>query len=431
MTRKKSMSIAASKFASALLKLPWNIPLEEWPQEHIVALPRGISRHVVRFVRLKEGTLDLADDDYGPVHIGAVKEIGITVAQHEYQMLRELQRLGVPSVVPVAVVSGRGEELTAALVTEHLRFSLPYREIFSSDVPADMALKLIKALTLLLVRLHLENFYWGDVSLSNTLFRRDADTFSAYLVDAETGEFQPKLSRSRRLYDIEVARVNIIGELMDLQAGGFLSEDIDVVELGNMIETLYVELWEELTAEQEVDAEDYWQVTKRIKKLEELGFDVEEMDVDSRDGTTSIRIRPVVVAAGHYHKELLKLTGLEVEEQQARRLLEAIQAYRWVQENPDISLKLLAFKWMLEEYEPVVERIPDEMKEKLEPAQIFHEILDHRYYMAQATQDYIPIHEAASSYFGTVLPAHRDEALLLSTTIEDYEEPDVGQWSYE
>ncbi|MCB0922895.1 MAG: DUF4032 domain-containing protein, partial [Actinobacteria bacterium] len=183
-----------------------------------------------------------------------------------------------------------GGELPAALVTEHLKFSLPYREIFSRDLPEELAVKLIKALAILLVRLHLLNFYWGDVSLSNTLFRRDADTFSAYLVDAETGEFQERLSDSRRLYDVDVARVNIIGELMDLQAGGYLSEGIDVIALGGQVESLYLELWEELTAEEEVDADEYWRVSKRINRLGELGFDVGEMKVTADDGSQSVVI---------------------------------------------------------------------------------------------------------------------------------------------
>lgn len=428
MSQSKNMNISASKFASALLRLPWHTPLEQWPEDVIVALPRGISRHVVRFVSLEEGP------DTGIGHakqqIGAVKEIGKQVAIHEYKMLRELQRLGVPSVVPVAVVSSRGEGLTAALVTEHLRFALPYREIFSSDVPADMAIRLIKALALLLVRLHLENFYWGDVSLSNTLFRRDADTFSAYLVDAETGEFQPELSRSRRLYDIEIARVNIIGELMDLQAGGFIDESLDAVSLGNQIESLYLDLWEELTAEEEVGDEDYWRVTQRIRKLEEMGFDVDEMQVSSTGAKSVMRVRPVVVAAGHYRRELRKLTGLDVGEQQARRLLEAIAAYRSVLDNPDIPTQLLAYKWMLDEYEPTITRIPKEMTEKLEPAQVFHEILDHRYYMAQSERAYVPVWRAAESYFGSVLPDHRDEAMLLTSAAEE-DDVDSGSWSYE
>lgn len=401
-----SMSISTSAYAPALLTLPWTKPLDEWPQEIIVALPRGISRHVVRFVNIGEDR-----------KVCAVKEIGRRVAHHEYRMLRELQRVGAPSVVPVAVITGRkdreGGELTAALVTEHLKFSLPYREIFSRDLPEELAVKLIKALAILLVRLHLLNFYWGDVSLSNTLFRRDADTFSAYLVDAETGEFQERLSDSRRLYDVDVARVNIIGELMDLQAGGYLSEGIDVIALGGQVESLYLELWEELTAEEEVDADEYWRVSKRINRLGELGFDVGEMKVTADDGSQSVVIRPVVVDAGHYHKELLRLTGLEVEEQQAKRLLTAIREFRAARYSHDVGLAQAAHQWMLAEYEPTIAAMPKELVDKREPAQIFHEILDHRWYMTEKRQCFVPIEEAARSYYEKVLPVLRDEAVLI------------------
>src|SRR5207247_5626162 len=68
------------------------------------------------------------------------------------------------------------------------------------------------------VRLHLAGFYWGDCSLSNTLFRRDAGALAAYLVDAETGEMHPRLSDGQRSYDIDIATENIAGEIYDLQA---------------------------------------------------------------------------------------------------------------------------------------------------------------------------------------------------------------------
>ena len=78
------------------------------------------------------------------------------------------------------------------LVTKHLQFSLPYRALFSQYLQPDTTRRLIDALAVLLVRLHLTGFYWGDVSLSNTLFRRDAETFAAYLVDAETGDLHDR-----------------------------------------------------------------------------------------------------------------------------------------------------------------------------------------------------------------------------------------------
>ena len=195
-----SLSITAATVDPALLDLPWSIPLEQWPAEYIAALPKGISRHIVRFANLSG-------------YVVAVKETSTELAQREYDMLRTLQRLDVPCVEPVAVISGRldenGDELPTALVTRHLRFSLPYRALFSQTLRPDTATRLADALALLLVRLHVIGFFWGDVSLSNTLFRRDAGAFAAYLVDAETGKlYQGGLSKGQRENDLEVARVN-------------------------------------------------------------------------------------------------------------------------------------------------------------------------------------------------------------------------------
>ncbi|MGO1713705.1 MAG: lipopolysaccharide kinase InaA family protein, partial [Ancrocorticia populi] len=227
-----SLQIMAAQVDPGLFDLPWDTPIAEWPEDIIAALPRGISRHTVRFVYLGE-------------RIIAVKEIGERVAYREYEMLRDLGRHDAPAVEPVAIVTGRstadGEPLSDALVTEHLVFSLPYRAIFGQHQRQDSVRRLIDALSVLMVRLHLLGFYWGDVSLSNTLFRRDAGEFAAYLVDAETGELYPSLTTGKREYDIDVARTNIIGELMDLQAGEILQMDVDAIEVGDTFVQRYNE----------------------------------------------------------------------------------------------------------------------------------------------------------------------------------------------
>src|SRR3954449_10074093 len=192
-----------------LLELPWQLPLEQWPEEVLVPLPRGISRHVVRYARAGDEVI-------------AVKELAERPALREYELLRDLDRLGLPAVDPLAVVTGRtdgaDQPLEPVLITRHLGGSMPYRSMFETTMrPATMH-RLMDALAVLLVRLHLAGFAWGDCSLSNTLFRRDAGAFAAYLVDAETGQIQPKLTSGQREYDVEVARVNIAGELMDLEA---------------------------------------------------------------------------------------------------------------------------------------------------------------------------------------------------------------------
>ena len=216
-----ALQLLAAPSDPALLDLPWETPLEDWPADQLVALPRGLSRHVVRFVRLGEA-------------VYAVKEIAENAALREYGLLRQLERRDLPAVEAVAVVSGRvddaGQPLDPALITRHLQFSLPYRALFSSTLRADTAKRLLDALAALLVRLHTAGFYWGDCSFSNTLFRRDAGAFAAYLVDAETGELHGNLSEGQRTYDVDLARTNIAGELLDLEAGGLLHASIDPVD---------------------------------------------------------------------------------------------------------------------------------------------------------------------------------------------------------
>ncbi len=404
------MQITAAHLDPALLDLPWELPLEEWPESVLAALPRGISRHVVRFVNLSGRVI-------------AVKEIGEAVAYHEYQLLRDLNRLEAPSVLPSAVITGRksvdGEELTPALVTEHLQFSLPYRAVFSQSMRPETATRLIDSLAVLLVRLHLLGFYWGDVSLSNTLFRRDADAFSAYLVDAETGELHNTLTRGQRHYDVDLARTNIIGELMDLQAGGLLYEDVDVIRVGNRIEERYHELWEELTAEEVYSDDERWRISNKIKRLNELGFDVGELRMTTGVDGTHISLQPKVVDAGHHHRQIMRLTGLDVQEQQARRMLNDLATYRAVKNMHDQPLELVAHKWLSEVFEPTVRAVPAEMASKLEPAQIFHEILDHRWFLAEKRGHDVPLEEATESYITNILPSRRDEALFLDLDPND------------
>jgi Lipopolysaccharide kinase (Kdo/WaaP) family len=169
----------------SFLDLPWDRPLETWESERIVEVVRGISRHVVRFVNY-DGRLY------------ALKQLARWPAEREYSLLRRLAAESVPVVPVVGVVTERGsdgaDELDAVLITEHLQYSLPYRALFTGRGVIDLRNRLLDALAELLVRLHLTGFFWGDCSLSNSLFRRDAGGLSAYLVDAETGELRPRLS---------------------------------------------------------------------------------------------------------------------------------------------------------------------------------------------------------------------------------------------
>jgi len=407
------LQITAASPDPALLDLPWDVPLEEWPAETLAALPRGISRHIVRFARLSGRVI-------------AIKEIGETVAYREYELLRQLSRIDVPSVEPVGVITGRrapdGEPLEAVLITEHLQFSLPYRALFSQSLRPDTATRLIDALAVLLVRLHLAGFYWGDVSLSNTLFRRDAETFEAYLVDAETGDLHDKLSEGQRAYDLEVARVNIIGELMDLQAGEFLEDDVDAVAIGNALAERYTDLWRALTEVETFGYGERWRVQARIDRLNDLGFDVGELDITTDVDGTTVHIQPKVVDAGHHSRRLMRLTGLDVGENQARRLLNDLDEFRAATDRQAEDESFVAHDWLTGVFEPAVRRVPRELRGKLEPAQVFHELLDHRWYLSQQQQRDVPMKEAAKSYVKNILPNRPDERSILGVQAGDIRE---------
>jgi len=400
----KSLQIVAAAPDPALLDLPWHIPLEEWPDETIAALPRGISRHIVRFVKLSGRVI-------------AIKEIGEKVALREYELLRALDRMDVPSVEPVGVITGRttpeGDPLEAVLITKHLQFALPYRALFSQVLQPDTATRLIDALAVLLVQLHLLGFYWGDVSLSNTLFRRDAETFAAYLVDAETGELHDTLTRGQRSYDLEIARTNIIGELMDLVAGELLDEDTDTVAIGDLLATRYQDLWATLTEEESFGAGERWRVAARIEKLNALGFDVAELDMSADADGTTVRIKPKVVDAGHHSRRLLRLTGLDVQENQARRLLNDLDAFHADPIRDDEDEEFVAHEWLTDVFEPAVRSVPRDLRGKLEPAQIFHEILDHRWFLSERQSRDVPMAEATASYIDAVLRHRPDEKAVL------------------
>ncbi len=400
-----SLQITAAAPDPALLDLPWHIPLEEWPSENLAALPRGISRHVVRFVKLSGRVI-------------AVKEIGESVAYREYELLRALRRIGTPSVEPVGVINGRldpsGERLETVLVTQHLQYSLPYRALFSQQsLQPDTTRRLIDALAVLLVRLHLSGFYWGDVSLSNTLFRRDAGSFAAYLVDAETGELHDRLSNGQRAYDMDVARVNIIGELMDLEAGEMLEPGVEPIEIGDRLAERYQDLWDALTGEESFGSADRWRVAARIERLNELGFDVGELAITTDVGGTTVSIQPKVVDAGHHSRRLLRLTGLDVQEGQARRLLNDLDAYRAATDRQGEDEEFVAHDWLTNVFEPAVRAVPRELRGKLQPAQMFHEMLDHRWFISREQNRDVPMAEAALSYAEAVLRDRPSEAQVL------------------
>ena len=388
------------------LDLPWAEPLAEWRTERIVRMARGVARHVVRFVAYDE-------------RVYALKETDPRSAWREYRLLLGLLDEGLPAVEAVGVARWRdGDDGSdrATLITRYLDYSLPYHYLLARRGRPGLLDRLLDGGAVLMARLHLEGFFWGDFSLSNALFRRDAGAFVVYLVDAETGERRPSpLSGTLREHDIDVAIENIAGGLVDLQAAGKIDEALDPFELATGFGDRYRALWLELTREDVVGGDEPWQISRRMERLNDLGFDVQELAVVRSGDGEHLRIRPTLVEEGHHSRALASRTGLRVQENQARRLLNDIAAYgAWLEqdEGAPVPEAAAAYRWLNEIYQPGVDRVPAELRSRREPPELFHEMLRHRDTLSEQAGHNVGNDVAMDSYVASVLPGLPEERLL-------------------
>ena len=388
---------------SALYNLPWHTPLEHWPEDETLAAQRGISRHIVRLVR---STPDPASEIY------AVKETVEEFAVREYEALRELSLRGAPAVAQVAIVTNRysqnGEELPCAIVTRFLPYSLPYRVILSGQITQHEITNMANALAYLLVRLHLLGFWWGDCSLSNTLFRRDAEGFAAYLVDAETGEFQKKLSDGQREHDLELARFNVAAELEDLKIAGVLFPAMDPIRASESVITRYRKIWKSLSEPQILPAGDRHAVERAMRSLQDIGFAVEEVDIQLAGDKSTVTFIPKLVAPNYHSQRLIELMGLETEELQAKRILASFDRFRSREIEKTPKKEEAAKRWLDEVFYKVINAVPTAMRGRVEDAQLFHEVLEHRWYLGEKAGRDLGLEFATNEYISKVLPERMD-----------------------
>lgn len=411
--------------ASGLLTLPWHLPLEDWEDERLVEIRHaGTSRHVVRFVA-----------DSGRLY--ALKEMHELLARREYRMLRKLDELGIPAVAPLGIVVDRGEhkgvKLDAVLCTHYLEYSTTYRALYSDPHRPRPTDKLLDALVELLVRLHLAGFFWGDCSLSNTLFRLDAGAFQAIFVDAETTELHSPLSHGQREHDVELAYERVGGELLDLQAAGLLPPDVEPAELAAEIPERYHKLWDTLSEDVIIRPEEQrYKIAERLRRLNQLGFEADEVELVSAEGGYRLRVKTRVAEPGHDRVVLRTLTGLDVGENQARRLLNDIASFKGHLEKEagkKIPTMVAASRWLHEVYDKVMALMPAELATRLPPAEVFHEVLEHRWFLSEAAGRDVGTTAAARDYFQNVLPRVPEELLAVpgGAAAPRFGE-DTGQW---
>ena len=373
-----------------LLDFPWSVPLEEWPADRIAfrELPVGPSRHLVRFVVTGRGLI-------------ALKEEPRRVAEREFEILRHLTEEGLPAVVPIGIAAT--DEETAILVTSYLPTSLQYRLLLSRVPPGPGYLRdqLLHAMASLLVELHGAGVYWGDCSLANTLFRRDGDKVQAYLVDAETSELHPGLSNGQRAFDLEVLVENVAFGLADLAAAQGRDDLLDdALAAAETVRDRYNALWDELHVEIEVGGDERFAIAARVRRLNELGFAIDEIQL--QPGTAGeVRMRVAVTNRRFHARELERITGRRALEGQARLLLNDLREYgAWLEraEGRSLTLTESGARWETEVLEPTLLRLAPTIDADEDAIQAYCDVLETKWLRSEQAGRDIELQPALEAY---------------------------------
>ena len=168
---------------------------------------------------------------------------------------------------------------------------------------------------------------------------------------------------------------------------------------------------EELTGEERFPHEQKWRVAERVQRLQDLGFDVEEASLDTDDDGV-VRLIPRVVEPGHHTRELLNLTGLHARENQARRILTDIRQFGRAL-YPGLPDDMTASLWKQEVFSPMMQAVPAELRAKREPAEIVHEVLEHRWFLSERQKHDVPTEVATKDYLESQLRRRPDEQMRL------------------
>ena len=358
----------------------------------------GMSRHLVKFV-----------DADG--HLWAVKDMPPRGALKEYDVLRRLEDMGLPAVRPAGLVLQPQFE-TAILITRYLEGSWQYRRLFMRLPPDQQRhrARLLDAMAGLLVELHRHGVFWGDCSLANTLFSRDGQLLQAWLVDAETSEIHPTLSRGQRQHDLEILVENVAEGLVDLAERMGLPEELHgtLIAEAEQVQVRYDSLWELLHAEPVFGFTDRYRVEGTIRRLNELGFAVDELSLqpDSAD-PSRLRVR-VAVGDRRYHAQHLRdLTGLDVGEGQAAILLGDLHAYQaqlCVEAGHDVDEPTAARLWQLEVLTPYEQLAHAAVGRTGTPIQAYCDLLEVRWLLSERAGRDVGTNKALAALAGNVIP---------------------------
>lgn len=367
-------------------------------------MPTGIHRHPVVFVAYEEG-------------VYAIKELPVRLATHEFETLRALSERTNRSARPAGLVVRSwidpGEECSGAVITRFVDYAFPYRELVSGGGFGSRRTQMLDAFAGLLVELHLSGCFWGDCSLSNVLYRYDAGAIEAVMVDAETSRLHDELTRGQRYEDLDIMQVNLAGDMADIAASQGYDLDEADLELGFDITDRYRLLWKELTADLVIRADERYRIRERIRRLNDLGFAVDDVDMTPEGSSQRVRISVRVGGRTFHSQRLREIAGIDASENQARQILSDVAYHeaKYGERGEDRSptgKAVATMRWRMTQFEPFTNRIAH-LRPDIDPIQGYCDYLNFRYNLATERQQDVDSDQAFEEWIDAGMPGFDPE----------------------
>ena len=204
----------------------------------------------------------------------------------------------------------------------------------------------------------------------------------------------------------------------------------------------YTALWEVLHEEPEFSFADRMDIEGRVRRLNELGFAVDEIEFEpTGDGEERLRLK-VTVAGRQYHaRELFELAGIEVGEGQAQVLLSDLYAYEATlrefhgglhkRGSGGVTRAEAVELWMDKLLRPGMERAHDAVGRVGDPVQAYCDLLEVRWLLSEeagrdvgdgAALDALSRRTQPTDSAAMVVVAEEDTAALRLPVPEDLDE---------
>jgi hypothetical protein len=117
-----------------------------------------------------------------------------------------------------------------------------------------------------------------------------------------------------------------------------------------------------------------------------LGFSIGEVSLESGDRGDALRLHVVVTDRNFHRDQLFELTGIEVEEMQARLMMNEIQELKATlsrENNRSTPLSAAAYHWLQNIYLPTIEKLQANYGGFNDPGELYCQVLEHKWYLSE------------------------------------------------